>query len=88
VDDRVGRGAEDGLPDGLGIEQVELDRLGAELPHAIGALRRGRGTDHLVAGLDQLGDEPGADGTVCSCYKDSHWVHLSSHSRDLAGLLL
>jgi hypothetical protein len=72
VDDRVGRGAEDGLPDGLGVEQVEQDRLRAQLAHPVGARGRGRGADHLVTALDQLGYEPGADGAARARYKDSH----------------
>ncbi len=88
MDDRVGLGLEDGLPDGAGVEQVEGDRPGSEGPHALGALGRRRGADHLVAAIDQLGDEPGADRTARSGDKDSHRVLLSSHSRGFAGLLL
>jgi hypothetical protein len=36
--------------------------------------RRPERADHLVASIDQLGDEPGADGTARACNEDSHRV--------------
>ena len=38
MDDRLGLGSEDGLANGMRVEQVERDRLGPERPYAFGAL--------------------------------------------------
>ena len=74
VDDRVRRGLEHGPAHGRAIEQIERDRLGAERPEVLRLLGRPRGADHLVASLDELGDQPGADRTARSCNEYSHWV--------------
>jgi len=77
VDERVGLRSDDRLDHGLAVEQVERHRFGAERLQARRLLGRPGGADHLVPGLDQLGDEPRADGTARSCYEDSHHVLLS-----------
>ena len=58
------------------VEQVEQHRLRAERPQAIGARGRVVGADHLVAGVDQLRDEPAADRAACSCDENTHRVLL------------
>jgi hypothetical protein len=70
VDDRVGLGFEDRPADGVRVEDVEGDRLGAQRPEpvTVGPV----GADHLVPAIDELSDEPGADGAARSCYEHSH----------------
>jgi hypothetical protein len=55
-----------------GVEQVERDRLRAERPHALAVSRRPERADRLVASIDQLGNQPGADRTARACNEDSH----------------
>ena len=88
VDDRVRLGLEHGPAHGRAIEQIERDRLGAERPYVFRFLGRRRGADHLMASVDELGDQPGADRTARSCNEDSHRVLLWSHRPRRAGLLL
>jgi hypothetical protein len=90
VDDRVGLVFEHGLSHGAGIEQIELDRLRAERPQAFVVSWGPEGADHLVSSIDQLGNEPAADGTARPRNENSHHVLLTalSHRRDLTGLRL
>ena len=72
VNDRLGLGFEHRLAHRAGVKQVEGDRLRAERPHAVAASRRPERAGHLVASIDQLGNEPGADRTARACNEDSH----------------
>jgi len=67
VDDRIGLLGEHCPGDRIRIEQVELERLGAQRTQALGASSRLVCTDHLVPGIDQLGDEASADGAARAC---------------------
>jgi hypothetical protein len=67
MDDRVGRGGEDGLAHGPRIEQIERQRLRPERPYTLRVAGRPVGADHLVASIGQLGDKPGADGAARAC---------------------
>jgi hypothetical protein len=77
VDDGLGLALEDGLADGGRVKQIELHRLGAERPYAVGVSGRVEGADHLVPSIDQLGDKPGADSTACPGDENSHCLVLS-----------
>jgi hypothetical protein len=77
VDDRVGLGFEDGLAHGASVEQVERNRFGSERAQTLGVSRRPERADHLVALIDQLRNEPGADRTARPGNEDSHCVLLS-----------
>ena len=85
VDDRLGLGFEHAPPHRGRVEQIERDRLRAERPHALGAVSRPERADHLVASLDELGDEPGADHTARSYNEDSHRISPSVTSRAWRG---
>jgi hypothetical protein len=74
MDDRLGLGFEDGLPHSARVEQIERDRLRAERPYPLAVSWRPEGTDHLVPSIDQLGNEPGADGTARPRNENSHDV--------------
>jgi hypothetical protein len=76
VNDRIGLGTQNGLADGPGVEQVELDRLRTERPDPIGTTGRVVGPDDLVSALDELREQPAADRTAGTCDKDSHRVLL------------
>ena len=58
------------------VEQIERDRPRAERPQLLGACRRVVGADHLVACVDQLGNEPAADRAARSCDENAHRVLL------------
>ncbi|HEY6775104.1 MAG TPA: hypothetical protein VI122_01185 [Thermoleophilaceae bacterium] len=90
VDDRVRLGFEDGLPHGARIEQIERDRLRPQRPYRVGVSGRPEGADHLVPSIDQLRNEPGADGTARPSNEDSHRVLLfgTSHRLDFVGLVV
>ncbi len=77
--DRLGLALQDGLAHGAGVEEVERDRRGSELLDTPGMPRRAEGADHLVSCIDQLANEPGADGTACPCYENAHHVLLICH---------
>jgi hypothetical protein len=77
MDDRVRLGLEDGLAHGARVEQVEGDRMGPERAQPLGVAGRAERADHLVPSVDQLGNEPAADGAARSCDEDSHRVLLS-----------
>src|SRR5262249_21590981 len=72
VNDRLGLGFEDGLANGARVEQIERDRLRAERPDTLAATWRPEGADDLVPLIDQLRDEPGADGTARPGNENSH----------------
>jgi hypothetical protein len=55
-------------------DRADRDRLRAKRAHALAMSRRPERADHLVASIDQLGDEPGADRTARACNEDSHRV--------------
>ena len=74
MDDRLGLGREDGRVYGARVEQVESDRLGAERPQAFVVADGPERADHLVAAVEQLGDESRADGAAGAGYEDSHGV--------------
>jgi hypothetical protein len=74
MNDRLGLGFEHRLAHRAGIEQIERDRLRAKRPHPLAMSRRPERADHLVASIDQLGDEPGADRTARTCDENSHGV--------------
>ena len=76
MDDRVGRGSEDGLAHSACVEQIERDRLRPERPYTLVVAGRPEAADDLVTSLDQLRNEPGTDRTACSCDEDSHRVLL------------
>ena len=90
VDDCLGLGFENRLAHRAGREQVERDRLRAERPDTLTVSRRSERADHLVASIDQLGNEPGADRTARACNEDSHreLLLVGPIPRDLGGLLL
>jgi hypothetical protein len=88
MDDRLGLGLEDGLAHGTRVEQVERDRLRPERPYPLGVSTRPRGADHLVAPINELRNEPGADRTARSRYEDSHDVSFPSHRPDFERLVL
>ena len=83
MDDRVGLGREHGLAHGAGVEQVERDRLRPERPDALAVPGRAEGADHLVAAIDELRDEPAADGSARSCQENSHRVSPCGHIRGI-----
>jgi hypothetical protein len=56
------------------VEQVEHDRLCPQRVQAFGLVGRAGGADHLVASVDELRDEPGADGAARPRDEDSHRV--------------
>lgn len=72
MDDRLGLALEHRLPYGARVEQVERDRPGAGRPHPTAVLRRPVRADHLVAPIEQLSNEPAADGTTCSRDEYAH----------------
>ena len=87
MDHRIGLGGDDGLDYGLAVKKVECDGVGAERFQARRLLGRAGCADHLVSGVDQLGDEPGADGAARSYNKDLHHLLLStSVSHERAGI--
>ena len=77
MDDRVGLGGGNRLAHCVGIERVEHDRLGPEPAQLFCLAGRAGAADHVVAALDQLGNEPMADHAACSYHEDSHRVLLS-----------
>ena len=65
---------------------LRLDRADALL-----VLRRAERADHLVAAIDQLGDEPGADGAARAGDEYTHHVLLTGRvvtSRGVCGVSL
>ena len=72
-----GSASSDGPAHGARVEQIEHDRLRAERPDPLGVARRPGGPDHLVAALDQLRDEPGADRTARPRHEHSHRISPS-----------
>jgi hypothetical protein len=56
-------GREYGPAHGCTIEQVERDRLSAKRPYVFRLLSRPGGADHLMAAVDELGDQTGVDRT-------------------------
>jgi hypothetical protein len=72
MDDRIRLVSEDGPDDGWAVQQVELDGLRAESGDSLSAPGRPMRPDYLVAALDQLGDQPAADGATRACDEDSH----------------
>jgi hypothetical protein len=79
--DRIGLGAGDRLSDGDGIEPVDDDGLGAEPTEQLELLGTPRGRRHAVAAGRELGHEPAADRSGCSCDEDAHCRFLSSRWR-------
>jgi hypothetical protein len=53
----------DGLTDGRGVQAVEQNGFRAGPGERIQLVRTSRGADHLMAALDEVGDEIGTDGT-------------------------
>ena len=76
VDDRLGFAFENGLADCPRVEQIKHDRVGTERPEPLAASRRPKRPDHIVASLDQLGNEPGTDGAARAGNENSHRVLL------------
>jgi hypothetical protein len=74
--DRVRFGFRDRLAHGARVKQIERDRLRPLRLDTLEVSGRPRGADHPVSSLDQLGNEPGADGTAGPCDEDSHRVLL------------
>jgi hypothetical protein len=83
---RLGLRLEHGLADRTSVEQIERDRLGAERPQVVCARRRYVGADHLVASVDQLRDESGADRTARSCDEYTHRGSPFGHTRSICGV--
>jgi hypothetical protein len=57
---------------GRAVEQVERDRLCAKLGEGVSPGRRAGSPDHVMAALNELGNEPGADRSGRSSHEDSH----------------
>jgi hypothetical protein len=72
IDDRVGPGGGNRLAHCPRVERVEHSRLGSEPAQPLCLLGRAGAADHLVAALQQLGDEPAADRTARPYHEDSH----------------
>jgi hypothetical protein len=81
VDDRVGCGFEYRFANGARVEEVERDRLGAERADSCAVPGGLVGADHLVAALDELCHEPGAERAARSCYEDSHGLSFRHIAR-------
>jgi hypothetical protein len=77
MDDRVGLGVENGLTFGARVEQIELDWRGPEGADTFSTVGGVMGADHLVSGINQLGNKSAADRAACPHDKDSHRVLLS-----------
>jgi hypothetical protein len=81
VDDRIGPGGEHGLPHGVSVEDVEHHRLRAQGAQTVCLPGGARAADHLVTPLDELRDEPRAEGARRPCDEDSHVSLLSLSTR-------
>jgi hypothetical protein len=77
MDDGVRFGFENGRTDGSSVEQIERDRFRPERPYPFSVSGRVEGADHLVPTIDQLGNEPGADGATRASDENSHRGVLS-----------
>jgi hypothetical protein len=74
MDDRIGCGIDDRLANGVAVEEIERDRLRPERPKTLGVPGRPESADHLVASIDQPGNESCADGTARPRNEDPHHV--------------
>jgi hypothetical protein len=80
VDDRLGLGLGNGVGNGLRVERVDHDRLGAERAQRAGLARGAGRADDLVAARHELRNEVATDRAGRAGNKDLHdisvrWVH-------------